>query len=191
MKINGQNVITGLHNPSNVPFTPSQLEQQMVFKLVQSFVRKVTAVMRLGYQSHKQKRSAYNEAMSYHLKNLVTGSYPDLAIDPEMAIFSRGILNPSTGTSVEALTGHVVKFTWASPEASGDAPTDNATLIVYNEQLERFVVGLNAAARTALSFEFHLPSAFIGKIVHCYIFFASADKKNVSDSEYLGVVTVI
>ena len=191
VKRNGQNVITALHTPTSIAPTAEQLEQRMVFKVAQQFVRKVTAIVRQGFLSHKRTRSGYNEAMAYHLKNAVIGTYPNLTIDPELAIFSQGELGMASGATVASLAGSKVKFSWLNPALSDTKGTDLVTVLAYSPVHKRFAALPNVVSRATLNYDLQVPAVFAGTEIHCYLFFTSADKKQVSDSEYLGAIDII
>ncbi len=122
----------------------------------------------------------------------MTGIYPNLLIDFEEVVVSKGDLLPVYYGEVSSAVDHEVKFEWLNNAPVGSVDlTDKATVMVYNPDKELFVALSGAAARSALTYTLGLPADFVGDTVHAYMYFVSADGKRSSDSVYLGVVTVV
>lgn len=66
---------------------------------------------------------------------------------------------------------------------------DKAVIIVhfYNTKRSRFMC-YKTALRSDLNFTAELPYLMKGQKVHCYMFMLSADKKLVSETQYLGTL---
>ncbi|MBB5436914.1 hypothetical protein HDC92_000578 [Pedobacter sp. AK017] len=93
---------------------------------------------------------------------------------------------------METTVNDTIKFSWLGTLATEiGAPTDMATVVVYNPVKGQFVTLVGAAARSALTYSLLVPGDFSGDEVHAYISFVSADGKMASDSRYVGEFTVV
>jgi len=74
------------------PRTEGQMEQRSKFSLTLDFLKPITAYVRTGYKTYANKQTAFNAAMSYIVKNAVSGAFPNYALDFSLALVSRGNL---------------------------------------------------------------------------------------------------
>src|SRR5258705_2925994 len=77
-------------------FTQPQLDQQVRFATTVSFLQPMTALLSISFRDFAVKMTGFNNALSYTLKNAITGTYPDYTIDYSMALVSRGNLPNTT-----------------------------------------------------------------------------------------------
>ncbi|WP_316812617.1 DUF6266 family protein [Pedobacter heparinus] len=190
---NGQNVITAIPHPSQNPPTVPQLNVRAKFRTVIGFSRRLTSLIRVGYQNaHKEKQSAFNAAFVDNYANAVTGIAPNYLIDYPNFAYSKGQLSNGYNAEVVTAIADTVQFTWLGTLATGiGGPTDMATLVVYNPVKDQLVTLVGAAARSALTYSMLVPGDFSGDDVHCWISFVSANGKVTSDSFYVGEFTVV
>lgn len=190
---NGQNVITAIPHPSQKPPSTGQLNAQAKFKTVVSFQRRLTPLIRVGYQNaHKEKQSAYNACFVDNYANAVTGIAPDYTIDYPEFVYSKGELSRAYSAEILTAVAATIQFSWLGTLATGiGGPTDMATLVVYNPTKGQFVTLVGAAARSALTYSLLVPGDFSGDECHCWISFVSADGKMASDSFYIGALPVV
>ena len=174
------------------PNTPAQQTQRGKFKLVMSLLRRIKPVIQAGFNSNNKRKSAFNIASSYNLKNAVTGSVPNLAIDYAALSVSRGILVPAEGALVESTTPGELTFSWNDNSQMGSAQADDQALIlVYNPVKERALYIVDGGpSRSDSTYTMSVPSSYEGDTVETYLGFVSADGKETADSEYLGPVAV-
>lgn len=188
----GKSIITSLHKPSNKPPTKGQLDQRKKFGMVTNLLGYFSDLIEIGFQDHKEPESSMNAAVSYHLKNAITGVSPDFSIDLSQLSFSRGKLIAPKSIAVQTVAGAKVTFTWtASDEVQKlTNPADMLMVLVYNPEKKEFITRIDAAPRSALTYTIQLPSDFAGDEVHGYLAFEGAEGK-VSDSIYAGAINVI
>lgn len=191
--VNGQNVITAIPHPSQNPPTISQLNARAKFKTVIDFQRRLTPLIRIGYQNaHKEKQTAFNAAFVDNYAKAVTGVAPNYTIDYEKFAYSKGQLSKAYDAEILTAVAATIQYSWLATLATGiGGPTDMATLVVYNPLKDQFVVLTNAAARSALTYSLLVPGDFSGDDVHCWISFVAANGKMASDSFYVGEFTVV
>ena len=179
--------------PSNVanPRTQGQVDQRTKFANVLNFLQPMTEFLRVGFKLYAIKMTQFNSAMSYQLQNAITGAYPDFLIDYTKVLVSKGALlraEDATGVSTEV---GIVKLSWTDNSASGGAKaTDKALIMLYNEDKKVAVYDTAGAVRTAGTQNLPVPVDFSGDEIQAYLGFISEDGTEVSNSVYVGAITV-
>lgn len=188
----GIDYMRSLPRKSNKPPTEAQLKQRMAFALVAGFLRPISLLIKVGFQSYKGKQTPMNAAFAYHLEHAVTGIYPNLTMDlPEVMISKGNLLAAYLPEVVSSVVGEVT-FSWLNNAPVGSTNgTDRATLLLYNPAKDEFTYMEGAAPRSALTFTLEVPIDYSADVVHVWMAFVKANGKEVSDSTYLGTVTVL
>lgn len=173
------------------PQTEGQVDQRSKFSTVLQFLQPMKDFIKVGYKNYAIRMTQFNSAMSYILKNAVTGSYPNFTIDYANALISRGSLAGVLNGAATSPTVGEVEFTWKDNSNEGNADTtDKALILAYNEARNEAIFVINGAARPAGSETLIIPDNFSGDSVECFIAFISADGRSVSNSKYVGLVSV-
>lgn len=180
--------------PNNVkdPKTEAQMAQRRKFALVTGFLKRIKPVIQAGFKADTRRMSAVNSAMSYNIKNAITGTYPDQEIDFSSVLVARGDLIPSLDASAESSAADSITFSWTDNSGIGSARADDqALLLVYNPAKDRalYLPG-DGPERQEETYSFTLPASFSGDTVETYLAFVSADDGAASDSDYLGSVSI-
>ena len=176
-----------VHNPR----TEGQMDQRTRFAQVLQFLQPMKDFIKVGYKNYAIKMTQFNSAMSYILKNAVTGSFPNYTIDYANALISRGSLAGALNGSATSSTAGAVEFTWYDNSNEGNAQaTDKALILAYNKTKGEAVFVTDGALRTAGTQTLTVPDDFSGDAVECFIAFISADGLSVSNSKYVGSITV-
>ncbi len=179
--------------PSNVanPRTQGQVDQRTKFSKVLNFLQPMTEFLRVGYKLYAIKMTQFNSAMSYQLQNAITGAYPNFLIDFSKVLVSRGSLLRAEGATGESIQEGIVVISWADNSASGGAKaTDKALIVLYNEDKNIAVYDTAGAVRTAETQNLSVPVDFSGDDIQAYIGFISEDGTEVSNSVYVGAISV-
>lgn len=114
--------------------TEKQRHQRAKFIIANNFLKTMTPFIRFGYKGYAKTQSEYNAAMSYIMKNAMTGSKDTLAIDYDKVLLTRGSLTTAVNPTA-SITGNKVMYTWTDNSGTGDAQaTDRAMLLVYNKK---------------------------------------------------------
>ena len=71
------------------PRTAKQMAQRDKFALALSFIRPIQSFIKVGFKAYAVHQSEFNAAMSYTLKNVIKGTYPNFTIDYAQAMVSR------------------------------------------------------------------------------------------------------
>jgi hypothetical protein len=188
----GKDIMRSLPKKSGRIATEQQELQRAKFALVAHFLTPLADVIRNYYGQGQGLKSRRNLAMSYHITDAITGNFPDLMIDYERVVLTKGdLLGPQDITSTAAADTKI-NFEWADNSNQGTAkPTDKLLVVVYNPAKDLFEVRENVADRNATMAEVTLPANFTGDTVVCYVSFISEDKKKFANSLFMNEITMM
>lgn len=172
------------------PNSKAQKDQRSKFSLVLSFLQPITDFVKIGFKDYAIKMTAFNSAMSYNVKNAITGAYPNYSMDYAQALVSRGslagALNPVANS---AATGEVT-FTWDDNSVELNANADDLTmLLALNAEKNEAVFTTESSTRDGGTQTLTVPNSYSGDSVECFIAFISVDGE-VANSKYVGSVVV-
>jgi len=150
----------------------------------------MAGLVMISFRNYAVKMTGSNNAVSYNLKNAVTGTAPNFAIDFSLVLVSRGdlpnVLNPVAAPAAQA---GKITFTWANNAGVGKSRNDDkALLAVHSPAHNQTIYTTGSAARSALTETLDV-ATFSGETVETYIGFISADGKDIATSIYTGQVT--
>lgn len=187
----GIDYIRSKSGPRKGQATLAQLDRQMRFTLMTGFLQSVKGMVQVGFQKAAQKQTALNAALSYNLKNGTSGLYPNIGLQYNMLLLSRGDLPNAQNVGAIAGTTGKVNFVWTNNGSTGKAKDDDIALItVYCPDTLHAIYTVNGPARSAEQAVMDV-SQFSGKTVETWIGFMSADGKEIANSLYTGQVTVL
>ncbi|TKC08994.1 DUF6266 family protein [Pedobacter frigoris] len=191
-RVKGENIISMRPAKSNKPPTAAQLAQRLKFGLFTHWLRSALPILEIGYQHYEAEMSAYNMAVSENMKYAVTGVSPNFTINYSEARFSKGVLRKVSDAEIATTAGAAIEFTWGSVIGQSYSKADDQVgVIAYDPLKDEFVALMNAAVRSAEEYELQLPLDWTGDVVHCWVLVVSADSKRVSDTKYVGQLTVV
>lgn len=177
---------------SNCVETPKQRNQRYKMQLLRGFLLALNDLIKIGYQNPAPQKTPMNAALSYHLKQGITGSADDLRIDLPNLLYSRGELFVPWLPQVVPATGQLLDFSWqSSAPAPLSKPNDQAVLVIYNPVKKEFTIFKNIALRADGAVQVQLPAKYAGDAVHCYMNFMDANQKRASANVYIAELTVI
>jgi len=188
----GKSIMRGLPNinKSRKP-SPLQAQQHVKFSLMNKFLGPIIPFLNITNKTDNPDLSGYNKAFSYNVKNAISGEYPDLVINYEMALLTRGDLPNIKQSEALSQSPGKITFSWTDNSGSGQARSnDRAFVAIYCPEIANgWVYKLDLAERSAGSFLFDVAN-FTGHLVHSYMGFLSASGNEVSDSLYIGPVQI-
>lgn len=173
------------------PRTEGQVNQRTKFSTVLSFLQPMTDFLRVGYKQYASGMTQFNAAMSYNLNNAVIGTLPNFSVDYPNALVSRGNLTtPANGAAVST-TAAELDITWSDNSANGSAlATDKALIVALNSTRGEAVFTTAGPERSIGVANLVLPSDYSGENLEVFLGFVSADGTKVSNSVYLGSVSI-
>jgi len=173
------------------PQTEGQVDQRSKFSTVLGFLQPLRGYLKIGFRNYAIKMTEFNNAMSYNVKNAVIGVYPDYVIDYESALISRGGLTGALNPTVNSPGVGQVQFNWVDNSINGnERPNDRAMVLVYNPARNEAVYVTDGSARSTGNHTLTVPDQYSGDTVYTFIAFISEDRKEVSNSKYIGELTV-
>lgn len=185
-----KNIIKTLPRPSSKPATQEQLDQRFIFGMMTAFLSYLSGFIERFYIPKSPANSGMNEAVSYNIKNAVTGMSPSFEIDYSKLKLSTGRLESASTFDAVPEPGGKMKFTWSEDGINDDQKngSDVINLLVYNPTIDRFGTMMSAAPRSAKEVVMQLSPDMVGTEVHCYFNFSSTKKKKLnSKSVYIGL----
>lgn len=170
--------------------SPKQQAQQRKFALATSFLQPIVPLIKVSFQPDGSQRAPKNRAVSWILKQAITGTGTEVSLDYPKILISRGDLsNALEATAVATGTGQVL-FTWKNDMDYVQAQrSDKVLLVVHCPELNQSVYDTAAASRASETATIEA-SAFTGKSVHTWIGFVSEDCQQAANSLYTGELTV-
>ena len=119
------------------PQTDAQLDQRQKFSVTMHFLQPLSEFLKTGFKSYAVKMTGINAAMSYNIRNAVSGAYPNYAIDYPNALVARGNLASALNQVATSTVAGTVKFDWQDNSGEiGASALDKTLLVVYNPHAE-------------------------------------------------------
>lgn len=173
------------------PRTEGQVNQRKKFSATLAFLQPSLTFLKVGYKFYADKKSAFNAAMSYVIRNAITGTAPNFTVDYPTALVSRGKLEGVLDGAFTEASG-TFSVSWTDNSTQGNArPDDKVMLLLYNPaKAESQIVLEDPAVRQDGGIVSVVPENYSGDSVHLFMAFQAADGSMVSNSSYLGSVTV-
>ncbi len=185
----GKQVVKSLPKKSNKPATVAQQRQRMAFGLVTRFLLPLKEIINIAYGIKNGTTSKYHQLVSYHLKEAITGSFPDLEIDFSKVKLSTGHRG-GTHAQIQAV-GTELRFEWIdNSDMRVSWPDDMVILVAYNVTQNIHFYSAGPADRATQRATLLLNGALPGDNLHCWIAFMTIDRKSVSASNYLGRIVL-
>ncbi len=173
------------------PQTDAQLTQRQKFAVTMRFLQPLSQFLRTGFKDYAVKMSGINAAMEYNIKNALSGTYPNIAIDYPNALVARGNLPSALNQVASSSVAGTVKFDWEDNSGEvGASATDKTLLVVYNPTQNQAVTVNELAERGDATQTVTVPDSFSGDLCECYMAFITADGATISNSAFAGAVTV-
>ena len=172
------------------------IQQNELFKMVMNFLNGSLPAIRIGYQqTRKASMTQANAATSYHLLNAVVQGPEGAGIDMAKIRLSKSIwpTQPAWKPGIVAEADRMIRVSWQLnpfPHKSTRLD-DQAVVVFYDDQLKKFLELKEPADRAAGVYTMKAHSSTVGHNYFCYLFMVSADGKLVSETQYLGMVTIM
>lgn len=165
-------------------FSEKQLANQMKMKLVQLFLKKMVAIVRIGFKDDTIVPTAFNSAMSYNKKNAITGKFPELSIDFSLVRLAQGVLYFPEDLKMEK-DDSGLHFTWDKNRGENGLTDDQLMVITWNENKSESFFRLQAYRHDG---SFSFLSDPIENGTHVWTAFIRQDRSMQSNSVYMGVI---
>lgn len=177
-------------NRGNFTATEAQAAQQLKFGMAVRFVTSMSGLVAIGFRNYANRQTGANGAVSYLLKNAISGTYPAFSIVYADVLVSRGDLPNVLAPAVTMGAGSLLTYNWTDNSGVGIAKaTDKVILAAYCPAFNQCIYTTGSAARSAITDVLNL-ATFSGEVAETYIGCLSEDGRNIASSIYTGQVTV-
>ena len=178
--------------------TPAQLAHRLKLQVAHGFVKSVKTYAEIGFRKVSGNQTPYNRAVSCIMKQAIVGEYPTLYIEPSKVVLSQGKLAGAEECLATKEKDKKISFSWSMTSSSAENGTtdeinvldgvedDTAWLIAYNFTKQE-VKALQANRKDQKDI-LEYPNRWKGDKIGCYIFFASNETDDTSDSQFLGTI---
>jgi hypothetical protein len=173
-----------------------QQQQSKILGLVNMFLITAKDIINLGFQKPKlAKMSQYNAAVSYHMQNAVFGDPADPQLNLSKVKLSCPICQtePAWNPGLFLEPGGRIIVRWEQnpfPQKYTQL-NDKVNIVFYYSNGRRFSFHRDSCVRSDSSYTYTIPYGKPGDEVYCYMFMVSQDGKRVSETEYLGMVSLV
>lgn len=166
--------------------SPKQLAVQSRLKVMCPVLNDMTDYLRIGFELDGDANgyTANNGAKSYNLLNGLKGEYPNLEVNYEALLLTKGSLPIAQDAEVEVLD-EGLKFIWNAAPVKGSRRS-NAMLMAYFPETRNAIYRVNGAMRYEGADILTIDPFLKGKTVHAFLSFITNDHKGISNSLYLG-----
>lgn len=174
------------------PKTLAQRQQRSKFSLMVALSRMFISFIRVGFKQVAVSMSQFNMFMKTNIYDVITGTYPNYAIDFTKLIVSKGTLVGVEDGTAAAAAGKLVNISWTDNTGTGDAQaTDKALQLILNYEKGKVYQDVTTKTRADASSAITVPASWVGDLVYVYLAFQDATGYKVADSSYLGSVTIV
>ena len=172
-----------------IPFIDfiSKTDQEKM-KIAKAFLYPLIRLLNIGLKYVAKKKTPYKYAVTEMVRHALssTGEAHEYFIDFSKIILSRGNLTAPQVEDVK-FTGGNCSILMSDNSGEGDArPDDISMVLFFNFSKQEFAYYLQGYTRSTALCPYELPERWAGDRIDIFIAMYSADKKLVSDSEYLG-----
>lgn len=182
-KSTGKNYLRVASVPTN-PRTDKQVAHRAKFGFINSTLRAFYPIYKTTFGGNVGIRYAINLAF----KKAIIGEYPDFAIDYAMLSFSEGALYKTEVITAEKSEEGKIKLDWDATILVGSNADDVVNLIFYNENSNQAMMLSPNVQRSAETTTVDMPGIWKGAIIHCWIYFNTANGVTKSESQYINSV---
>lgn len=173
--------------------SPAKRRSQSVMSQTHAFLRKITHLLRFGYQNQTDGASRpYHAAVSYTSKNSFITTGDSKTLDISLVKVSQGtLLGPQDAKAIRVPEG--VEFSWTDNSRQGSAkPTDQVFVCLLSTAGNGSEWEFLGSQRSGRKHELPLQIGYSGIQWHAWIAFSQENpwtkKRTLSDSVYLGTV---
>lgn len=185
--VNGKQMARSVGKYTKPP-TEKQLQNQMELGVVTTFLKPIMVLINAGFglMANGSGKSPYNLAVGFNKKQAMQGVYPDVEMAYEKVLVTRGNMWGAIAAGPE-LTNTGLSFSWeSSASLQWSRQSDQVMLLAYFPAKGLAVYELAGPKRSALAAVLPIPEELLTAYMEVYIAFVAEDRKQISDSSYLG-----
>ena len=188
-KWKGIDIMKSLSDRRNNKASEKQIIQRARFGFAMQFLQPIFPVINIGYRNRDIRQVPQNAAMKQVLSEVVEGTYPAFSINYPALSIAKGTL-PVAGSEAVAIVGDEIEFTWKDQSNNTKNHGDNYSLMLAIGEGVYPTYSLDEFTRSNLGGVIELPHGPSGTVIHCYLAFHQETKGRVSNSKYIGSITL-
>lgn len=170
------------------PKAPGRIANELKFKFGNDWMVPFHPYMTVGFQNEAIHRTAISAAFSANYKQVIKGTYPELAVDYSAVKISTGTLPGLNDPQMELIAPDTLELTWKNSASAKAVYNDHIMLVVYCPDLAKADGFIGSAQRRDLHHAFKFNPDFVGRPLEVYVSVTSLDRKRIAASKYLGRV---
>ena len=169
--------------------SPAQLANEEKFKFVNDWLVPFHPFITIGFSNLAIGKTAIAAALKANYKTVFTGLAPNIAVAYDQFQLSSGILPGVLNVNISFSGPEVIQLTWEQNAIKGTAYNDQLMLVLYSEELMACDGFAGAVNRSRQQYNFMIQGEMTGKPLHAWLSLTSLERRNISDSIYLGIIT--
>lgn len=184
--VNGKNGVYVRSLPkTNDRKSEGQLKQRSKMQQANAFLKPLKDFLPLAFAERKPNQNPYQAATS----SLMRSAFTDEGIDYSKVRITEGSVCPPKKACAR-LSDHVVVFRWDNNSMDiGAKESDKAVLLLYSPEQEKVIWNVKNENRKD-QYCLQLLENDITGTFHIYMAFTNKKEDKISNSEYLGFITV-
>lgn len=182
--------LRSLPKKSSKEASKDQVAQRTKFAMAPVYLRPIKDILNIGFgDKNLNKTTGYNAAVKIFLTQAIQGDYPDFIVDFSKIVMSKGSLSVFHSLGF-TLTGNDLVLTWQSILNRYNAFMDDSLMVmVFNETKMMYLI-YEDMTRIDLTYAINMGTDFSGDVMHIWAFAIKREGEIVSNSQYLGTVTL-
>lgn len=184
----GTTTVREYTKPVSGPPTLKQLTNQQKMAITSDFMKPIKEFIAAGYEQigNRLNQNGYNVMVSHLRREAVIGFYPDQQIDCAKLLMTRGEMQITEDITI-VRDEQGITFRWnPTIEMPGLHYTDRVMMMAYFTELQKAVFMTCGVQRQYGKDYLILRDIPAGSIAEVYISFIAEDRKQISNSVYLG-----
>ena len=169
------------------PPTEGELSNRKKFEMVQRWLGPLTRFLRTGFQNYAETYEGFTAAKSHLMKNALAGEKPNQVIDPAKVLVSFGKLPPPQMARAEFTAERTITISWAS---KGSYPRFTRVMYLIYIPGDRAIIETAGPPLERGEVQVELHSFYLGKTALVYLAFIQDDRKDRSNSVFLGEIMI-
>jgi hypothetical protein len=189
---NGKNILRTSTSSIKDRGSALQLAQREKINVCLPFVKAFSGsgFLNKSFPAYGHGGTGYNRAVSALMSRALAGSYPEIELNYQEVLISKGRLPEAQGARIVKKTNNILQFSFTDNSTVGMAsPVDTIILVAYAPDLQQAIFTLNTGLRKDKKATLNV-AALKGHAVETWIGFLSKDAEDASDSVYTGRVVV-
>lgn len=189
--LNGINVIRSI-GAFHGEYTPKQLANYQRMGLISSLSTVIQEFLKFGFSSVAvpTKQGHTNHSISINKEKAVKGVYPNQETDFSKLIVAQGTVPVPKKPMVNVVNNNLEYHWEADLQTEGAENSDQVMLLAYFPESQKAIVMASGSRRTVEKETLEIPVSDKDRKVETYIAFVSDDRKNASNSVYLGQLII-